>query len=172
MSDPFIGEIKIVSWNFAPRGWALCNGQTMAISQNQALFSILGTTYGGDGIRSFALPDFRGRTAVHAGGNYPIGSIAGEEFHALTSNEMPLHNHLVQASTDTADTVFIQAVQPPSQNVFGTTASAIYGGASSLIKMNAAGMSTTGSGQAHENRQPALVLNFIIALQGIFPSRN
>jgi len=173
MSTPFMAEIKIISWNFPPKGWAFCNGQLLPINQNQALFSILGTTYGGDGRVNFALPDLRGRVPIYQGPNFStLGEKGGEEFHTLIQTEMPQHNHFVNASTQQADTTFIQTAQPASQNLFGTVAGGIYSGATNLAAMLPTTISSVGGSQPHENRQPYLVLNFIIALQGIFPSRN
>ena len=172
MSTPFLGEIKIISWNYAPKGWALCNGQFLPINQNQALFSILGTTYGGNGQMTFALPDFRGRIPIHMGDGFILGQAGGQEFHTVTMSEMPAHNHFVNASSQQADSAFIQSASPASQNIFGTVAGGIYGPIAALTTMNPATITNVGGSQAHENRQPFTVLNFIIALQGIFPSRN
>src|SRR5882762_4916534 len=127
MSQPFLAEIKIISWNFAPKAWAFCNGQLLPINQNQALFSILGTTYGGDGRATFALPDFRGRIPIHQGQGFVEGQKGGEEFHTVTMSEMPAHNHFVSASSAQADSPFIQTASPVSQNLFGTVAGGIYG---------------------------------------------
>lgn len=167
MSTPFLAEIKIVSFNFAPKGWALCNGQLLPINQNQALFSILGTTYGGDGRVNFALPDFRGRIPIHVGGGWLEGQASGEEFHTLVMGEMPAHNHLLNASnlTDNTNTNNPQNNFPANDpvNAYRTSSNTTF---SPLAVTN------VGGSQAHENRQPFLVLNFVIALQGIFPSRN
>lgn len=172
MSQPFMAEIKIVSFNFAPKGWAQCNGQLLPINQNQALFSILGTTYGGNGQTTFALPDFRGRIPLHVGNALTLGAVAGEETHTVTMSEMPAHNHFVSASSSQADSTFIQTAAPVSQNIFGTVAGGIYGPVAAATAMNPQSITNYGGSQAHENRQPFLVLTFIIALQGIFPSRN
>jgi microcystin-dependent protein len=172
MGQQFLGEIKIISWNFAPQGWAFCNGQLLAINQNQALFSILGTTYGGNGQNNFALPDFRSRVPIYQGQGFLEGQKGGEEFHTLIQNEMPAHNHFVNASSTQADSTFIQTASPASQNLFGTVAGGIYGGFAALTSMAPESITSVGGSQPHENRQPFLVLNFIIALQGIFPSRN
>jgi len=171
MSQPFLAEIKIISWNFAPKGWALCNGQLLPINQNQALFSLLGTTYGGDGRVNFALPDFRSRTPIHVGNGHTLGERGGEEAHTVNISELPQHLHFVQAQPAQADTVFIQTASPVSQNVFGTVVGGIYGNPTNLIAMNAASVASVGGSQPHENRQPSLVLNLVIALQGIFPSQ-
>jgi microcystin-dependent protein len=172
MGTPFLGEIRIISWNFSPKGWSFCNGQLLPINQNQALFSILGTTYGGNGQTTFALPDFRGRAPIHTGQGLILGQAAGQEFHTLAQSEMPAHNHFVSASTAQADSTFVEVTSPASKNVFATVAGGIYGGVANLTAMNPATISNVGGSQPHENRQPYLVLNIIIALQGTFPSRN
>ena len=167
MSTPFLAEIKFVSFNFAPKGWAMCNGQFLPINQNQALFSILGTTYGGDGRVNFALPDFRGRVPVHRGDGITEGQSAGQEFHTVTMSEMPAHNHFAAAS-NLADG---SNVNTPSGNIPANASVSPY---RSSINTTLAPNSVTnfGGSQPHENRQPYLVINFIIALQGIFPSQN
>jgi microcystin-dependent protein len=172
MGQPYLAEIKIISWNFAPRGWAFCNGQLLPINQNQALFSLLGTTYGGNGQTTFALPDFRSRVPIHQGQGFIEGQKGGEEFHTLVKNEMPAHNHFVNASSTQADSTFIQTASPASQNLFGTVAGGIYAGFAAPTSMAPESITNVGGSQPHENRQPFLVLNFIICLQGIFPSRN
>ena len=167
MADPFLGEIKIISWNFPPKGWAFCNGQFLPINQNQALFSLLGTTYGGNGQTTFALPDFRDRSPYHVGDGFTLGEKAGEPAHTLTISEMPAHIHRLRANnTDGVEVA-------PSDKVWGKTAVNPYIAAASANAAMAPGTITnTGGSQPHENRQPYLVLNFIIALIGIFPSRN
>ena len=166
MAEPFLAEIRIVSFNFAPRGWAFCNGQLLPINQNQALFSLLGTTYGGDGRVNFALPELRGRTASHVSGAHPLGQRSGEESHTLSIAEMPQHTHFQAATSQSAN----QAT--PGGNVLASTASNIYGSPSGVGALNAGSITNTGGSQAHENMQPYLTLNFCIALQGIFPSPN
>jgi microcystin-dependent protein len=169
MAEPFIGEVRITSFNFAPRGWAFCNGQLLPINSNQALFSILGTTYGGDGRTNFALPDFQGRMAMHVGGSHSLGEFAGEAAHALSAAEMPAHTHAMQASSDFA------SATDPAGHVFAAKSRGgkdIYGPPASLTSLSAAALAPAGAGQAHNNLQPYLVLNFVIAIQGIFPSRN
>ncbi|MFL6335781.1 MAG: phage tail protein [Pyrinomonadaceae bacterium] len=167
MSTPFMGEIKIISWNYAPKGWAFCNGQFLPINQNQALFSLLGTMYGGNGQTTFALPDFRGKVPIHIGSGHTQGEAAGQYAHTLTISEMPAHTHFLQATNDVGtdpnpnDTVIL------SKSVANT-----YGPPSSLSGMNPAIIGNVGGSQPHNNTQPYLVLNFIIALQGIFPSQN
>jgi microcystin-dependent protein len=173
MSEPFLSEIKIVSFNFAPQGWAKCDGQILPINQNQALFSLLGTTYGGNGQTNFALPDFRGRIPHHFGAGLTLGERAGAASHTVTQSEMPAHNHVVSASTATGTLVFPAAGSPVVQaNVWATSSQNPYGPPNNLAAMNPAGISNAGGSQPHENRQPYLVLNFIIALQGIFPTQN
>ena len=168
MSDPFIGEIRMVGFNFAPRGWAQCSGQLLSISQNQALFSLLGTTYGGNGQTTFALPDLRGKLPIHVGQGHTLGETGGEPAHTLTTPEMPTHVHVLQATTATA-----AANIPANTLLLGNTApNDLYTGAASLTPLQSATVSNAGSSQAHTNMQPFLTINFCIALQGIFPSQN
>ncbi len=169
MAEPFLSEIRIMSFNYAPQGWAQCNGQLMPINLNQALFSLLGTTYGGNGQTTFALPDFRGRVPIHKGQGFTLGQKGGEEFHTITQSEMPAHNHLVSA-TNNKGTLIV----PASANLPANSAPSTFynGNTSNLVAMNAATIGNTGGSQPHENRQPFTVLNFCIALQGIFPSQN
>jgi len=166
MADTVLSEIRIMSFVFAPRGWALCNGQLLPINQNQALFSLLGTTYGGDGRVNFALPDLRGRVPMHEGQGHTLGERAGESAHTLTQSEMPAHIHSLAASTLNAN----QAGGPSgnswaqsSQNPYETTSDNV---------MASGTLTNTGGSQPHENTQPYLTLSFCIALQGIFPSPN
>lgn len=170
MSEPFLAEVRIVGFNFAPRGWAFCDGQILPISQNQSLYSLLGTTYGGDGRTSFALPDLRGRTPIHVGssnGNiHLLGQKSGEETHTLNAAEMPQHEHVAQASNADATT------GTPSGNVFAKANIDAYREFGTALPMNQGMVLNVGGGQAHNNMQPVLVLNFCIALQGLFPSRN
>lgn len=171
MADPYIGEVKIVSFGFAMKGWAYCNGQLLSIAQNQALFSILGTTYGGDGITTFALPDLRGRTPVHAGTNpigvnpVVLGQAAGEQNHTLLISEMPAHNHLVLASEA------VGSNSDPTNEFFASSTENIYN-ATPDVTLTPQTIAATGGSQPHNNMQPYLVLNFVIALVGIFPSRS
>lgn len=170
MSDPFIGEIRQASFAFAPKGWALCNGQLLPINQNQALFSILGTTYGGNGITTFALPDLRGRSPVHSSPNIPLGSRVGEEAHTVTVNELPPHGHTLQGSTDLANNAGPSGNVPASKGRGGKD---IYApGGSPLQPISPQAVAPAGGSQPHENMQPFSTINFIIALVGIFPSRN
>ena len=164
MSEPFIGEIQIVGFDYPPRGWALCDGQLLPIAQNQALFSILGTTYGGNGTTNFALPDLRGRTPVHFGGNYSQGQRAGEEAHTLIVAETPGHNHPAAASANPAN------VGTPVGNLGANDPALVQYAPAANASM--AATAQAGGSQPHNNLSPYLVVNFIIALQGIFPSRN
>jgi microcystin-dependent protein len=164
MSTPFLSEIRIMSFNFAPKGWALCNGQLLPINQNQALFSLLGTTYGGNGQTNFALPNLQGNVPIHFGSGHTLGEKGGEQAHTLSIAELPMHTHQASGSGDDGDVVI------PTGGVLGTTASA-YGAAASLTSLAPASLTNIGGSQAHLNMQPFLVLNFSIALQGIFPSQ-
>lgn len=167
MSEPFLAQIMIVGFNFAPRGWAMCDGAILPINQNQSLYSLLGTMYGGDGRTSFALPDLRGRTPIHVGSGRTLGQKGGEETHPLTAAEIPAHTHALNATPTTAD------LPVPTDNLLGTTEAVdIYNQTANLQNMSAASISNTGGGQSHENMQPYLALNFCIALRGLFPSRN
>jgi microcystin-dependent protein len=167
VSTPFLAEIKIISWNFPPKGWTFCAGQFLPINQNQALFSLLGTTYGGNGQTTFALPDFRGRAPLHVGGGFTLGQKGGQEAHTLLQSEMPAHNHFLSAS-NLADGNNVNDPQgnypansgvPPYRTAPNTTFSPL-------------AVSNFGGSQPHANLQPYMVVNFIIALIGIFPSQN
>ena len=166
MAEPFLSEIRIMSFAFAPKGWALCNGQLLPINQNQALFSLLGTTFGGDGQVNFALPDLRGRTPIHAGSGHTLGERAGEQSHTVSINELPAHTHVVNASSSNGDTPI------PTGALLAAESTAIYAPAGNLVALAAGTITNIGGSQAHLNMQPFLALHFCIALQGIFPSPN
>ena len=182
MSEPFIGQITMFAGNFAPRSWAFCDGQLLPINQNQALFSILGTTYGGDGRTTFALPDLRGRVAVGEGqgpglSNYSLGQRGGQQSVTITQSNMPSHTH---TATSVANAVAPAGNSNDAANNFwaddaGVSSGTYHTGPASAT-MNAGAIATTvnpaGGGQGHENRQPHLAVNYIIALFGVFPSRN
>jgi microcystin-dependent protein len=161
MSEPFLGELKLMSFSFAPKAWAQCNGQLLPINQNQALFSLLGTMYGGNGQTTFGLPDMRGRVPIHRGRSTQ-GQKVGEEFHTLNLNEMPAHPHSVFASSQNGNQAGPKILAALSD---------AYTTATNLTTIAPGTVSNTGGSQPHENRQPYLVLNWCIALQGIFPSR-
>ncbi len=167
MSEPFLAEVRIVGFNFAPRGWAFCDGQILPINQNQSLYSLLGTTYGGDGRTSFALPDLRSRTPAHRGNGHQLGQKGGAETVTLTAAEIAAHTHTAKASSSPANS--------------GNPSGRILAAATNLYRDPAAATTTAlrsgtvtnaGGGQAHDNMQPFITLNFCIALQGLFPSRN
>jgi microcystin-dependent protein len=168
MSTPFLAEIRLFSFDFPPRGWALCNGQLLPIAQNQALFALLGTTYGGDGRATFGLPDLRGRTPLHVG-TIPLGTKAGSERVALNAAQIPAHDHAVAASADVAVSTDPTGAALAKKPRFGAD---VYAAPAQLTPLAPSSVSTTGGGQGHENMQPFLVVTFSIALQGIFPSRN
>jgi microcystin-dependent protein len=178
MDEPFLGELLCVSFNYAPKGWALCNGQFLPINQNQALFSLLGTTYGGNGQTTFALPDLRGRGPVHFGSGISLGERAGAETVTLTSSQMPQHIHLMKgdATTAAASNFNVAAAGRSLGNSIGvpsqgaTFVENVYDTAVPGAALHASTIGNTGGSQAHNNMQPYLTLNWIIALQGIFPS--
>jgi microcystin-dependent protein len=178
MSTPFLAELRIMSFNFAPKGWALANGQLLPINQNQALFSLLGTTYGGNGQTTFALPNLQGRVPIHMGNGFIQGQAGGENNHLLTQSEMAPHNHSMSVSNTTAlenATGKTPAGHSPAQSVAATNPVSpvnIYGTSSPTETFNAGTIANAGSGQPHSNQQPYLTLNCCIALQGIFPSQN
>ena len=165
MGTPFIGEIKIVSFNFAPKGWALCNGQLLPINQNQALFSLFGTTYGGDGRTTFALPNMQGRVPIHIGTSFTWGQAGGQTAHTLIISEMPAHTHLAVGSANAPSVV------TPAGNLWSAQSTAAYS-PSPTTSLNPASIGSLGGSQPHDNMSPYLTLNFCVALQGVFPSRN
>jgi len=164
MAEPFLSEIRIMSFNFAPKGWALCNGQLLPINQNQALFSLLGTTFGGDGRVNFALPDNRGRTPIHVGSGHTLGEKGGEQAHTLSIAEMPLHTHTANGSSTAT------GGNASPNGAFLGGGNNVYHGPSNQVSMNPLTITNVGGSQAHLNMQPFLTLSFCIALQGIFPS--
>jgi microcystin-dependent protein len=166
MAEPFLSEIRIMSFGFPPKGWALCDGQLLPINQNQALFSLLGTTYGGDGRVNFGLPDLQGRTPIHMGSGHTLGERGGEQGHTLSISEIPTHVHTAQASSTAGD-----GPAPGGQLLAPGQATQLYGGAANLTSLQPSTVGNVGGSQAHLNMQPFLVLNFSIALQGIFPSQ-
>jgi len=167
MADPFLSEIRMFSFSFAPRGWAQCNGQLLPINQNQALFSLLGTTYGGDGRVNFALPNLQARVPIHTGAGHTLGERGGELAHTLTTGELPAHSHVAQANPAAG----AQNV-PAATQLLAQRAAEIYRPPTDLAPMIAGTLANSGGSQAHENRQPFLAINFCIALQGIYPSQN
>ena len=175
MSDPFLGEIRQVGFNFTPEGWAQCNGDLMAISQYSALFSLLGTTYGGNGSSTFALPDLRGRFTLARGQGqglslYDLGQTGGEEQVTLLTSQMPAHTHGVQASSAPGDRES-PAGATWAQPYFGRVPQRVYAGDGATTPMSPVASGAAGGGQPHNNMPPYLVVNFIIALQGVFPQR-
>jgi microcystin-dependent protein len=168
MAEPFIGEVRLFGFGFAPKNWALCNGQVMAINQNQALFSLLMTTYGGNGSTTFGLPNLQGRAPVHVGPGFNQGQSGGEAVHVLTTSEVPSHNHQAFATTTPAST----STPSPSVMLAQSTAANLYAPATSTAPMAANAVASVGGSLSHENQQPYLAINFCIALTGIFPSRN
>lgn len=170
MTEPFLAEIRIVGFPFAPRGWAFCDGQILPINQNQSLYSLLGMTYGGDGGTYFALPDLRGRTPIHVGqsdgGSYhSLGQKSGEESHTLSATEMPTHDHALKATKQNGDAPI------PGDTMLAAYLNG-YRNGTNQANLRPDTVANAGSGQAHDNMQPFIALNFCIALQGLFPSRN
>jgi microcystin-dependent protein len=164
MAEPFLSEIRIMSFSFAPKGWALCNGQLLPINQNQALFSLLGTTFGGNGQVNFALPDLRGSVPMHVGSGHVLGERSGQENHTVAQSEYPAHNHPVNVVNSNADA-------GPAGHFFAA-ANALYKPPLANTTLAPSTISTVGGSQPHSNQQPFLTLSFAIALQGIFPSQN
>ena len=172
MSEPFLSEIKIVSFNFPPKGWAFCNGQFLPINQNQALFALLGTTYGGNGQTTFALPNLRGRVPIHMGAGHTLGEAAGSTSVTINQQTMAQHLHFAQASTTQADQATLINAATSQPNILAAVTGAQYTAVQSLTTIEPTSVTTVGGSQPHTNMMPYLVLNFIIALQGIFPSQN
>jgi microcystin-dependent protein len=167
MAEPFLSEIRIMSFVFPPKGWALCDGQLLPINQNQPLFSLLGTTFGGDGRVNFALPDLRSRTPIHVGSGHTLGERGGEQAHTLSIAELPTHTHVASGTSTSSDP---NGTNIPTSNLLSSGPAEIYAAPSQLAALNAATVANTGGSQAHLNMQPFLTLSFCIALQGIFPS--
>jgi microcystin-dependent protein len=167
MSDPYIGEIRMFGGNFAPQGWATCDGQILSISENEALYTLIGTTYGGDGMNNFGLPDLRGRIPIHPAGNYPIGDKGGSETVILLSAQMPSHTHIPQINSDLGD-----SATPSGQFWSANDYKNYSANTQNLVPMSAQAVTPTGGGKPHDNMMPSLAVTFIIALQGIFPPRN
>jgi len=168
MAEPFLSEIRIMSFGFPPQGWALCNGQLLPINQNQALFSLLGTTYGGDGRVNFGLPNLQGRAPMHMGSGHTLGERGGEQAHTLSISEIPTHTHSALATSNTNN---VSNAPTTTSMVATSTPQSVYGPATNLVAMNPISLANVGGSQAHLNMQPFLVLSFCIALQGIFPSQ-
>jgi microcystin-dependent protein len=167
MPQPFVGELKLVSFNFSPPAWAAANGQILAIPSNTPLFALIGTTFGGNGSTTFALPDLRGSVPIHMSPQYARGSKSGEPGHTLTTQEIPAHNHVLQGINATQNTS-----NPANNFLANTTVPFVpYAQSVNLVKMFAGDISTAGGSLPHENQSPYLVMNWIIALQGIFPTR-
>lgn len=171
MADPFLGQISTTAFDFAPRGWALCHGQLIPINQNQALFALLGTQFGGDGRTTFALPDLRGRAPLHRSAAVFVGETLGQQAVSLRAEELPLHSHSLSACSDFANSALPAGALPAARPRAGPVAYAATG-STPAVSLHAASVAATGGSQPHNNMQPSLGLNFIIALQGIFPSRD
>ncbi len=166
MAEPFLSEIRIMSFSFPPKGWAFCNGQLLPINQNQGLFSLLGTTYGGDGRVNFGLPNLQGRTPMHVGNGHTLGERGGEQAHTLSLSEIPIHTHVLQGTSATGTQLI------PAGNLLAVNNLPAYHAVDANVTAMAANtVSNVGGSQAHLNMQPFLTLNFSIALQGIFPSQ-
>lgn len=166
MAEPFLSEIRLMSFVFPPNGWALCNGQLLPINQNQGLFSLLGTTFGGDGQVNFALPDLRGRVPVHVGSGITLGERAGEQAHTLSIAELPQHVHVASGTSNNGTAL------TPGGNLLARTTNFLYHAPTAPVALNAGTVASIGGSQAHLNMQPFLTISFCIALQGIFPSPN
>lgn len=171
MAEPFLSEIRIFSFNFAPKGWALCNGQLLPINQNQALFSLLGTTYGGNGQTNFALPNLRGQAPIHEGNGFTLGQTGGQSAHTITISELPTHPHTLTSNLCIGGNVVNAALGDPTNNYWANNGKAQYSTSPPDQAMHPSAVTNVGGSQPHNNMQPYLVLNFCIALQGIFPSQ-
>lgn len=168
MGDPYLSEIRLFSFAFAPKGWSLCNGQLLPINQNQALFSIIGTIYGGDGTTTFALPNLQGSVPIGASDAYPLGKAGGENVHVLTTNEIPAHNHTISANPSTDGGTNIIA-----GDVIGASTTNIYASnAPTLTSLVSSTISNAGLSQGHQNMMPSMAFTFCIALQGIYPAQS
>ena len=167
MSEPFLSEIKVISWNFPPKGWAFCNGQLLPINQNQPLFALLGTTYGGNGQTNFALPNLRGRLPIHMGSGQTLGEAAGSSAVTITQQTMPQHLHFLQGTSNSTNNVAVAGGA-----FLATSGNTIYSDPANLVACGPTSVTSVGGSQPHNNMMPYLVLNYIIALQGIFPSQN
>jgi len=165
MAQPYVGEIRMFGGNFAPVGWAFCDGQLLAISENETLFNLIGTTYGGDGQQTFAVPDLRGRVPIHQGGGRIIGQIEGAEQVTLTPQQMPAHTHSLFASADQASPLAL-----PAGSVLASNAQTPLYDVNSTQNLSASAIGSAGASQPHDNMAPYLCVNFIISLFGIFPS--
>jgi microcystin-dependent protein len=166
MSTPFLGEVKIVGFGFAPVGWAACNGQLLPINQNPALFSLIGTFYGGDGETTFGLPNLQGRSPIHTGAGFVVGEVGGEQDHTLSIGEIPSHTHTVNVSSTDAD------ASSPAGAIEASAVTTNFAPPGTEAALDPNAFSDTGGGEPHDNMSPYLVLNFVIALQGLFPSRS
>ena len=172
MAEPFLSEIRIFSFNFAPKGWALCNGQFLPINQNQALFSLLGTTYGGNGQTTFALPNLQGRSQLHVGNGFTLGQSGGQSAHTVTQSELPQHTHFLTSNMCIGGNTVNAALGDPTGNYWANNGKSQYATNTFDKVMHPSAVTNTGGSQPHNNMMPYLVLNFCIALQGIFPSQN
>ena len=172
MAEPFLSEIRIMSFNFPPKGWALCNGQLLPINQNQALFALLGTTYGGNGQTNFALPNLRGRTPIHMGNGHTLGEAAGSTAVTVNLQQLPQHIHILQATKNAATVTTVTDGIGNGQVMAASVNYEAYRPFSNPVTLQAATVSSIGGSQPHNNMQPYLTLSFCIALQGIFPSQN
>jgi microcystin-dependent protein len=172
MSEPFLSEIRIVSFNFPPKGWALCNGQSLPINQNQALFALLGTTYGGNGQTNFNLPNLRGRVPIHEGNGHTLGEAAGSTAVTINIQQLPTHTHLLSANMAVVNANQNATLGVPTGNNWANTGKQQWSTSQPNAVMNPLAVTNVGGSQPHNNMMPYLVLNFIIALQGIFPSQN